>query len=1264
MAMDDARILQIGGSIEDPAVADYLDFLEDREGTLSLEEVLAPATSQRFQALEGGDPNFGYTASAFWYRLHLRVQDLPKNDYTRVLRIDYPPLDTIDIYVLDSETGERLQYFEVGDLRSPEKRPLISNTAAVPIFVAERDWYTVYIRVKTETSHSVPMKLMPPGIFLALEQGLSIDFGMYYGALCIMALYNFLLLVIVRDRIYGFYVGVTLGFMAMSVALNGHLYSNLQPLLGFPLRWINPIIILSGLCGFFFVTCMPIDFFRMKSTMPRLYRVLLAMAGLQLCLMVATFFLPYSKVTVATLVLCLCVVSVVVGVSILGVVRKLDQAKIMLASWGALLLGMGLRAAGALAILPNNALTAYSFQFGMVLMLMLQSMALANRINAERKAKLAAQRQTLQAKEALIGGLERYERIVSNIPEGIFYTDATGHVLTANPALFDLLGYDSVEHLQKQVDNFVEHHLASPTDAAWVRNALENEDQIVGYETQLRRRDGSTFWASMSVRMRRAADGKPIGTDGIIEDVTQRRERDKLEKERAAAEAATGAKSAFLAQMSHELRTPMNAVIGFTDLALRTNDDLRRQEYLQHIDTASRSLLRIINDILDLSKIEAGKLDIERHEFDLNQTLDKITSIFSGKTAEKNLEFIVWSEDEFPMTVVGDSVRLEQVLINLVGNAIKFTEHGEIEVHVKTLEKSDADMMIEFAVRDSGIGLTQEQISRLFQAFEQADASTTRKFGGTGLGLAICRQLIELMGGQVWVESEPGKGSTFRFTTRLGVGRVAAGVSGSDQLRDQHILVVDDNPLVCTAYSAMLESMHFKPHTANNLAETMLCLESRDIRLAMVDWQMPVADGIEVLKAIRREPRHAQLPVILMTAHGAAEIVDEARAAGANACIEKPMQASLLLERILEVLDPDRITQATARPLESIEDLSAGVRGARVLLAEDNPMNRRLVEEILGDAGINLDTVENGRLAMEAVQQSAYDAVLMDMQMPEMDGIQATREIRKTIPADKLPIIAMTANAMQSDRDACAGAGMNDFLSKPIDAAQVLRVLGKWVQANPDAAPLPAPDNAKPVVVSEYALPDSLPGIDIAGALQRVGGREALLLELLHGLVADQAGTPARLRTLCAGGDTKEAIRAAHTLKGVASNVGCMEVAEAALAVEHALKEGEPVTDDMHDRIAETLEAARESIAPLPNPSAKAVDAGAGLELSDAELGEKIATLRQMVSEQSFDAGDHLDEIRGALIRRYSEDQVTRLADAIDAFDFDSASAALTEMGD
>lgn len=752
-------------------------------------------------------------------------------------------------------------------------------------------------------------------------------------------------------------------------------------------------------------------------------------------------------------------------------------------------------------------------------------------------------------------------------------------IIRSNRRMDEMLGYEPGEQIGKPV------RIWYPDDASYALVGKEGYEVVWRGDTdhrelQLMRKDGSLLWVRMAGR---AIDiTQPAkGVVAIIEDITAERAAvQAIRKAQEMAEEAARVKADFLANMSHEIRTPMNAVIGMTHLVLKTDLTTRQHQYLTKIQDASKHLLGIINDILDFSKIEAGKLTVEQIEFELDKVLDNVINLIADRAAAKGLELIVNVDPHVPNHLVGDPLRIGQVLINYANNAVKFTDHGEIAIQVRVTTESDRDLLLHFSVQDTGPGIAEEHLQHLFQSFQQADSSTTRKFGGTGLGLAIAKRLAELMGGAVGVESEPGRGSTFWFTARLGRGREASrNLLPDPDLRGRRVLVVDDNESTRDVIADMLRSMSFQVGVASSGKAAVMEIErasteSEPYEIVFLDWLMPGMDGVTAAREIRRLPLTKPPHLIMITAHGREEIHRTAEQAGIEDVLTKPLNPSLLFDTVMHALsaEPSERTKDTAReaPLPSPE--LATIRGARALLVEDNELNQEVAVAFLHDMGLEVDVADNGRIAVNKVRAGGYDVVLMDMQMPVLDGLAATREIRQLPGLDQLPIIAMTANALEGDRERCIEAGMNDHVAKPIDPDLLARTLLRWVEPPPqDPRPLPGTTGDEESTLAGLAALDGIDGLDPQLGLRQSLGRAPLYLSLLDRYRHSEKDWTARMESALKQSDMEGARRLAHTLKGVSAQVGAHAVQTLAQSLEQAIAGHQP-TETIVSGVQETGE--------------------------------------------------------------------------------------------
>jgi PAS domain S-box-containing protein len=907
-------------------------------------------------------------------------------------------------------------------------------------------------------------------------------------------------------------------------------------------------------------------------------------------------------------------------------------------------------------------------------------------LNEDLEQKIAARtRELLDSIRVARDSQEKLQAIVDTALDAVVRMDRQGRIVGWNTQAEKIFGWSRDEVLGLDLDQCIvpERHRAAH------RNGLARFERTgVGavldsrIETYALRRDGVEFPIELAITRVQLADSEDYEFCSFIRDISERREREQsLVAANVRAEAANVAKSEFLANMSHEIRTPMSAIIGMAYLALRTELSPKQHDYVGKIHRAALSLLGIINDILDFSKIEAGKLEVEHIPFCLDDVLANVASVTGQKAADKQLEYLFHVPHSIPRMLVGDPLRLGQVLINLVNNAVKFTPAGELELSCMRLDSGAAHAMqgdrvrLRFSVRDTGIGMNEQQQGKLFRAFHQANGSTTREYGGTGLGLSISQQLVGLMGGRIMVKSSPGKGATFHFDLEFPLSgepeRVAVAPPELDGAR---LLLVDDSEVAREIMCEALLALPLRVDTAASGLEAEAALLAADAggdpyRVVLTDWQMPGMDGITLARRIAGNPALRHPPsVVLATAFGREEVQQEAESAGIRGFLCKPIGQSALVDTLVALFAPPRAQNARSRCEDS------GDCVARVLLVEDNLVNQQIALELLQAQNIAVAVAATGREALDMLMAGgpeAYDLVLMDLEMPQLDGHAATVELRKDARFDKLPVIAMTAHALAEIRERCLREGMQDYVSKPVEPEKLYATLARWIGAQ---LPPPLPPHLSHALASEVsdgpALPglSSLSGIDSAFGLRHVAGNTALYVQLLDRFRATQRDAGNLIRTDFEAGHRMEAASRAHTLRGVAGNIGARELQTLAQAVE----EGLSMASSDRARMAAGVRALQAAVdatmhsldsyfashaARAPAAPAQALDAG-----TPADALRAVAQLEQLLAEFSGDATDYFETVRAQLAGVLEPQVLARLEQHLSRYEFEEARGLLPRL--
>ena len=1235
----------------------YLEYYEDAGGHMNFEDILTLTSSDKGQGSgwiqsELDAITAGFTKSTYWVRFTVENS---KNTAPWILEVAYPLLDVIELYSPNSNNEYRK--ITAGDSIEYAKRPIDYRNIAFPIFDSKRKTSTYYMRFKTESSMQILLKKWPNQSFAEAIDKEKILFGILFGIIIFS---------IISNLSGGFFLRETVYLWAASTLLMAGFYLASVSGLTFQYFWPNSLWVQSVSIPFFinatyvFGILFSRGFLDIKYSHPTIDRGLSILSLICCALMLLSLILPYETIIRISTSLVLIFSTSLLATGLISLTNGNKFARYYIAGWGVALIGTVAFSLKSLGVIPATPFSIWSQEIGFGAMGIFIAFALSDRFFQMQKKQDVERDISLVALE---NAEKKYRSLFENAIEGIFQMDLDGYIISANHAFSMIVGTSGIDKTLNSIYFPYSLCCLEKAKAEHLQSLLSQLHFVTDYEACFSIDTDEIRWINISIKLIRSDTNDPLHYEGSLADITESKKREQAEKDMRMAEASTEAKSLFLANMSHEIRTPMNAILGFTGLAIDVNKDERITSYLRKTRAASSNLLGIINDILDFSKIEAGKLEIDNSPFSAKEVLENLESVVSDMAYDKNLELTIEIDPDIPDALIGDPMRIGQILLNLTNNAIKFTHKGSISVKLDLLmlDKQDLSISLRGSISDTGIGIEENAIKRLFSAFAQADSSTTRQFGGTGLGLSISKQLAQLMGGEFYISSELGKGSTFSFDIhcQLQDDNKNYYSTSPSVLEGLRALIVDDQSDSQELLKKALHALNIDAIAVASSDEAIQELALKEAQgfpydIMLVDWLMPDTDGITCCQLIKNNSSLTTPYMILVTGYGQESTQAAAREAGIEGYLLKPLQVPELSSTLL------RFFQNNVPNINKTKSL----KGVNVLVTEDVIMNQELATEILTKAGMTVVIANNGLEAVNAVQQYKYDVVLMDMQMPIMGGEEATQKIRTF--NGSTPIIAMTANAMTTDKEKCLAAGMNDYVAKPIDPELLFAAIRRWVPDLPEAEDSNILGSKSEL--TEHQLPEKLPGIDIQEGLLRTQQNIPLYLKMLSDFKRTYGSSSQALNDACASDDREAVERLAHTIKGLAANLSANPLADVAAKIETlaetSITDISPLLEEFSTQLAifldsiDLLKQQEQKACPNAPDTADATHE----KMSTTDVATLMKNIETLIEHQKLEAYDKAEELSRGWPSDTAPGALADLLEALDQFDFPAASAILERL--
>lgn len=1114
-------------------------YLEDINNNIDYEIVKTLPKSQ-FIKNKVDTISLGYSSASYWIKVDANY--FSKNGYDLkywFLEIATSSLDELDIYIIDQ--GNTTSH-HLGDRRAFSSRPVQHNNYIVDFRTSSKQTTNIYIRVKNSSAIELPIRVWSHEALFAESKLLNYLAGICYGILLVLIIYNLILFFVARDKSHNY---LSMYILCLLVCLMS--YDGFAKLVLWPnsLWWESRALFFWEALAIFWGVQFLRIFLKERLKNFLLDRTLFYSRFIVIFLVIYTLIYSTNMYSIYLLLAyaALSVWPVIIGLQLESKVGKIY----FLLAWVSLYIVSALLLLGLFGVDAVSTNKIYLYYVGAITHGLFLSLALTDRCSSAKKKQE-------QAEHHAISTLQRYKDLFTNSTAGMFECTYKGDILHVNPALIDMFGYGSEAEMLDNSELLGSDIFLHKADSFKYLRSLLKDMRVNNFEFEFIRKNGELGWGSVSSRL--VPSTKPdskYNIEGSIVDITASKDREAIEKKLIETETSANIKSQFLANSSHELRTPMNAIIGFTSLLQKTDLSEKQYSYTEKVRVSAKGLLRLINDILDHSKLEAGEMQLEIDNFNLDQVISEVIDVFSERFNDKGIELIIIKDSSVPVNLKGDPLRISQVLINLINNAMKFTNEGHVAIVINHSEITPSQIDIKITISDTGIGIDSDRLQAIFEPYQQAETSIAANFGGTGLGLSLCKKLIESMGGVINVTSQVGKGTEFEFHLLLQTQEVDNIVEQNcyEILKEKSGFIIDSNKLTRKQLQNDLNSLGITSMTVSSgemaLQRLISLGESENYDFIIVERNLIDNNGINLIKDLKTESTTKNIPIILTSRTGFSDLSERDRNSGINEFLVKPIQANMLLKSLVNIFNLDHV-KLTSQETTQIDKYTGIFCGKDILLVEDNELNQELFIELLKETDAFIDVANTGMMALEKVQKNSYSLILMDVQMPVLNGIETTKIIRQDYPEfEKLPILALTANVLDEDRNECITAGMDGFITKPIDFEDLICTLKTW---------LPKSDIQPNSFINKLQINNSnTTFINLESGLKKLGGNKRLYYKILQDFMKTYSEEKNSILQLRASGEYAKLQIKIHSIKGLSYNLGLDSLGDIAKNIEKMIIE-------------------------------------------------------------------------------------------------------------